>query len=282
MANQNGNGRNIPRSEENRPSWRPQDQYDPRGDEGDDRYFDTDRERDRYFMDRDRRAGGHWEDQRDRRTDYYGQGQSGYASGRNEGDRGMRFEARNQAYGGYQDRDSGMGVDERFTGRGGEDYWRERRDRTHHDRPGGQQGMPGVGQQTMYGYGQEGFGSRSPEYKSQWTLNQERPREIGGHRGKGPVGFTRSDEKIREQVCEMLTDDDHIDATHIEVIVKHGEVILTGMVDDRRMKRMAEEVAEHVPGVNDVQNQLRVRGNPSTPSAVGKQETVASDKKHRA
>jgi osmotically-inducible protein OsmY len=134
----------------------------------------------------------------------------------------------------------------------------------------------------MYGYGQEGFASRSPEYKSQWTLNQERPREIGGHRGKGPVGYTRTDEKIREQVCELLTDDDHIDATHIEVIVKHGEVILTGTVDDRRTKRMAEEVAEHVAGVKDVQNQLRVRGNPSPESAVGTQETATSDKKHRA
>ena len=26
------------------------------------------------------------------------------------------------------------------------------------------------------------------------------------HRGKGPKGFTRSDERIREDVCQILTD----------------------------------------------------------------------------
>lgn len=110
---------------------------------------------------------------------------------------------------------------------------------------------------------------------------------IGGHRGKGPQGFMRSDERIREMVCEALSDDDHIDATHIEVVVKNGEVILTGTVEDRRQKRLAEDCVEHLPGVRDVQNQLRCgsqgRGNQTSGSAVGRNETeTSSDKKHRA
>ncbi len=46
------------------------------------------------------------------------------------------------------------------------------------------------------------------------------------HRGKGPKGYTRSDERIREDVNERLTDDGMIDASEIEVDVKNGEVLL--------------------------------------------------------
>ena len=103
----------------------------------------------------------------------------------------------------------------------------------------------------------------------------------GAHRGKGPQGFTRSDERIREAVCEALTDDEHLDATHIEVVVKNGDVMLTGSVDDRPAKRMAEEIAERLPGVKDVQNQLRVggpqQGNQPGRSAVGKNETAKNE-----
>lgn len=81
-----------------------------------------------------------------------------------------------------------------------------------------------------------------------------------GHRGKGPQGYVRSDERIREVVCEALADDDDIDATHIEVAVSHGEVVLSGVVDDRQTRRAAEALVERVSGVRDVQNQLRVRG----------------------
>ena len=95
----------------------------------------------------------------------------------------------------------------------------------------------------------------------------------GGHRGKGPKSFTRSDERIREAVCEALTDDDHVDASHIEVVVQNGEVMLTGTVDDRAQKRRAEDIVERVGGVHDVQNNLRLAGNRAAAGAVGKNET---------
>jgi osmotically-inducible protein OsmY len=60
-------------------------------------------------------------------------------------------------------------------------------------------------------------------------------------------------------VCEALTDHDDVDATDIEVTVKNGEVALTGVVEDRYMKRLAEECVERVSGVRDVHNQLRIR-----------------------
>jgi len=106
-------------------------------------------------------------------------------------------------------------------------------------------------------------------------------RGTGPHRGKGPAGYQRSDERIRELVCESLTDDDEIDASDVAVEVRGGEVTLSGAVDDRGAKRAAEDCAYSVSGVRDVQNQLRMRGdrawsNPSGGAAVDLHETQSS------
>jgi hypothetical protein len=81
----------------------------------------------------------------------------------------------------------------------------------------------------------------------------------GRFTGRGPKSWQRSDERIREDINERLTDHPDIDAYEIDVQVKNGEVILTGMVDDRYTKRLAEDVVENVSGVREVQNQLRVQ-----------------------
>ena len=69
----------------------------------------------------------------------------------------------------------------------------------------------------------------------------------------------RSDERITEEVNQALADDDDIDASEIEVSVSSGEVTLSGTVPDRMTKRAAEDCAERVSGVTEVQN--HVRGN---------------------
>src|SRR5690349_21118679 len=82
MANQQRNGRNVAMPEENRQSWRPQDE----GYRDEDRFASRDRERmGAQWDDRSSR----WDDREDRSqsTEYYGQGQSGYGAGRYEGDR---------------------------------------------------------------------------------------------------------------------------------------------------------------------------------------------------
>jgi hypothetical protein len=81
------------------------------------------------------------------------------------------------------------------------------------------------------------------------------------HVGKGPKGYTRSDERIREDVCDRLSDDDEVDASEISVTVKGGEVTLEGTVTDRHSKHRAEDIAESVSGVRDVSNRLRTRKN---------------------
>lgn len=79
----------------------------------------------------------------------------------------------------------------------------------------------------------------------------------GPHVGHGPNGYRRSDERILEEVCERLMQHGRIDARHVDVIVSNGEVTLRGNIDDREMKRAAEDVAESVFGVVDVRNELK-------------------------
>jgi len=116
-------------------------------------------------------------------------------------------------------------------------------------------------------YGQQIRGSQSQSSMSQ-PLN--RPvwsyAEVwlvpGPYSGRGPSNYRRSDERIKEDVCERLTYYGQLDASNIEVEVENSEVILKGTVDHRRSKRMAEDIAESVSGVRDIHNQLRVEWSP--------------------
>lgn len=96
---------------------------------------------------------------------------------------------------------------------------------------------------------------------------QSRDRSRGRFSGRGPRGYRRSDERIREDVCQCLTDDDYVDATNIEVTVKDREVVLSGTVPSRMQKRRAEDVIERLPGVQDVINSLRVVRDSDTQEA---------------
>ena len=80
----------------------------------------------------------------------------------------------------------------------------------------------------------------------------------GGYAGRGPKGYQRSDERIREEISDRLMADDDLDASNIEVLVDGGEVTLTGTVEDRQAKRLAELIAESAMGVQDVMNNTRV------------------------
>lgn len=79
-----------------------------------------------------------------------------------------------------------------------------------------------------------------------------------GFRGRGPKNYQRPDQRIVEDLCERLTDDDDIDASDIEVQVDQGVVTLAGTVGERWMKHRAEDLAGRCSGVRDVDNRIRV------------------------
>jgi hypothetical protein len=102
----------------------------------------------------------------------------------------------------------------------------------------------------------EGY-SQESRYRPSESPNTESWMVPGPYQGRGPRGYQRSDERIREDVSERLTQHGRIDASAIQVEVRNGEVTLSGTVDDRRQKRAAEDVAESVFGVRDIHNRLR-------------------------
>ena len=55
----------------------------------------------------------------------------------------------------------------------------------------------------------------------------------GRYAGRGPKGYQRSDERLKEEVCEQLTADPDVDASDVEVSVQNGEVTLEGTVHTR-------------------------------------------------
>lgn len=76
--------------------------------------------------------------------------------------------------------------------------------------------------------------------------------------GIGPKNYHRSDQRIEDDINRRLYDDPAIDACDIRVKVLNAEVTLEGFVEDRKSKRLAEDLALAVPGVRDVHNRLRV------------------------
>lgn len=136
----------------------------------------------------------------------------------------------------------------------------ERSDRYDHERfrlyghgPGPSSYMPGMRSPGVdEGNGQRGAFGTDGDYAQRERLGQT-------HRGKGPKGYTRSDDRVKEIVSEHLMDHHDIDPSEISVEVKDGEVTLTGTVHDRTTKRLVEAEIEGIAAVKDVINLLRVR-----------------------
>jgi osmotically-inducible protein OsmY len=131
----------------------------------------------------------------------------------------------------------------------------------------GHETMPGYGygrgeqQREQYGsLGQQGhegsWGSAGPAYGSGFATGTQ---FRGRHFGRGPKNYKRSDQRIEEEINEQLTRHPEVDASEIEVTVKNGEVTLSGTVDERRAKRLAEDIAEDCSGVREVRNNLRIQ-----------------------
>lgn len=265
MSNHNlpGQRREAP-PEDSEPSWRPQDpeRYDELVRSArDDRDPDAGEPRDARWWESD-------EDWSDERLDHRGADHRDPGAGRHgeqrlrELPRGPRRDDR-PSPGSFEDRHRELGPDAGIAGR--------------HE-------LSGIREvRTGYRRGDERIGEPAGAYSHRDHVHHG----TGPHRGKGPAGYC-ADERIRERVCESLTDDDEIDASDIAVSVSGGEVTLSGTVDDRRAKRSAEDCAYSATGVRDVQNRLRVRddraprSNPPSDTAVCSDDSSAPDSKHRA
>jgi osmotically-inducible protein OsmY len=131
----------------------------------------------------------------------------------------------------------------------------------------------GEGQQ--YGYGQRGSqsgGMSGSQYGgSQYGYGGSGQ---GMHRGKGPKNFQRSDDRIKELICERLTDDPDVDASEVTLNVQGGKITLEGTVDSRQTKMKIEDIADQF-ATHEVQNNLRVQKQGSSSSESGGKSSMA-------
>jgi len=124
-----------------------------------------------------------------------------------------------------------------------------------------------------------GWWDKTSDEVSSWFGDEEAARRRrldqrrGPHRGRGPSNYTRSDERIKDDINDRLTEHSYHDASNIDVQVLGGEATLTGTVESRYEKRLAEDLAEDVSGVKNVENRIRVRET----SWATPQNTSASD-----
>lgn len=204
------------------------------------RWQEHDRHRRQHGDDEDgRRHGGrrYEEDERDMRRSYGGYG--GYGAGYRDEERDHERDR------GFDSGEYGSARDRRHA----EDR-HDRGSRDNQERYGGNYGNPS-------------------RYADRSQMGGHYGQEEGPHRGSGPKGYKRADDRIKEDVCDCLTEDTNLDASEIEVSVKDGEVTLTGTVGSRHDKRAAEDMTERQSGVKNVQNNLKVHPKASSMSAMG-------------
>jgi osmotically-inducible protein OsmY len=147
-------------------------------------------------------------------------------------------------------------------------------------------GLGDYGQQSNQGRGYSDYGRETGSgmghadwnrFGSERSYDQQQGQQSWNEqRNRWPKSYKRSDERIKDDIHEELIRHGRIDASDVEVQVKDGEVTLTGQVSSRQDKRVAEELAEKVLGVHDVQNQLRVRNQQQSSSSMSSGSSASS------
>lgn len=196
-------------------------------------------------------------------------GDQGYSQGASHGGYGDQNDTQHRG-GSYGDQGSSQGMNR--GGYGGERGFSSQQRGGWSNEGGHPYGQGNYGQGN---YGQSGFGQGSLQ-QGGYGQNQGQRRS----QGRGPSSYTRSDQRIYEDICDALSSGD-VDAAQVEVKVEKGEVTLTGTVSAREDKRRIEDLAERVSGVKDVNNQLKMQreqsaGAQGSLSTAGASTTMSS------
>jgi osmotically-inducible protein OsmY len=238
-------------------------------DQGDDD-FAASRQSDEWARESGRQSGDRYEREdwdgtdRDRYGDYGQNRQPGMRGGYGTSNEGYGYNRGYQSTGGYQ---GGSG----YQGNGGYRA-NEGNGRTNWN-SGGSQGWSG--ESSGYGDRGESYGGSqdyrgSQNYRSGQGVGNGHGRvEESRYAGMGPKGYRRSDERIKEDISDRLTEHGSIDPSEVEVEVQGGDVTLSGTVADREQKRRAEDIAESCSGVGNVTNNIRCENRMPSRSASG-------------
>lgn len=222
----------------------------------------------------------------------YGRGGAGYggaAGSQSTGDFDARgYQDQGRTYGGgYTGRSGGYNPASSYSGSaftgddfGGRDFSGQTGDWSGRSNFGGYGAGASSGAYSGDRYdNQRGFMERAGDEVASWFGDKDAARRREeDHSGKGPSNYTRSDQRILEDVSDRITDDWRVDGRNIQVSVESGEVTLDGTVTSREHKRRAEDCADAISGVKHVQNNLRVE---SSSNSTGTGTDTAADATER-
>ncbi|MFZ3229516.1 MAG: BON domain-containing protein [Pseudobdellovibrio sp.] len=80
----------------------------------------------------------------------------------------------------------------------------------------------------------------------------------GDHHENGLKDYRRSEERICKDVLRALENCTELDASGINVLYNNGIITLSGIVESKQMKHIAEETIENIVGVHAVKNELQL------------------------
>jgi osmotically-inducible protein OsmY len=114
------------------------------------------------------------------------------------------------------------------------------------------------------------FGVQAGQFASNYDMYQQFARaEADVPRTRsGPKNYARSDERIRELICERVMQNLSIDASDVSVDVRSGRVTLGGTVPHRLMRHAIEDVVDRCWGVQDIENNIRVQSSQEASSSA--------------
>lgn len=144
--------------------------------------------------------------------------------------------------------------------------WGEQSYGRHQRFEGGQGSFQGGQLPSEFGFSEIGHevGGYGAYHQGGWIGQSDLSRER-----KGPKHYERSDERIREFICERLAQCPSLDVEEVSVEVSGACVTLEGTVPARRMKHLIEDLADSCWGVREVDNRIKVRpGREASPSAT--------------
>jgi hypothetical protein len=134
-----------------------------------------------------------------------------------------------------------------------------------------------VGHYRGRGNRQDHTGPNGPWLEGAGSQYLRPPRARDEHLVRRPRTYRRSDTRIYEDVCDLLTEHGDIDASNIEVSVDDGDVILRGTVRSRWARYYTEDLVMAVRGVRDVVNELRILRNPDGSEVGGPTSDSGAD-----
>jgi hypothetical protein len=188
----------------------------------------------------------------------YGQGSETYQGGYGYGPGYQGSQGRGYGYGRHKGR-RGYGSEGRGFGTGVYEPGRHRGWQQGNWRgPEWRRGEYGRGEYGERDFGSGTYGETGYDRSGQGWTGRSWTEQQGPFAGRGPKGYRRSDDRIREDVSDRLTDDHWFDASDVDVRVENGMVTLSGKVKSRDDKRRAEDIVMSVSGVKDVINQIHV------------------------